>query len=278
MTNKRSQEKILFALDVIFFIAALVPIMPVVIRWFLWFLCFTMTVFLAQTHFEWPKKTKHKVYVTTVGALVFITSFQSLAHTQWRGEKAAALSGILAPHVRWYQRAHAVSRQIELGHPGFKFIIDNPADAKMPLFLFFREKDKLLVELINEVPALTTELKDKNGKVIVTIERNHWTVNRDQGIVWDKNYSDDALEVKDGRGKVVLQVRALPDRIQVLGEWHSESGDGWRITQDTEADGEHTLIMPLCCFYDDPPYSIVPIFKYPSSEHWGEFTDEYKKQ
>jgi hypothetical protein len=89
--------------------------------------------------------------------------------------------------------------------------------------------------------------------------------------VWDKNYTGDTLEVRDGRDKIVLKVRILPDRVQLEGEWHNEQGVGVRLAQTHAPLIEGgAQIIPLQSFDDDPAITITPIFKYPSSEHFGE--------
>ena len=98
-SSKRRKEIILFALDVIFFVAALVPTMPVILRWFLWFSCWAMTIILLQMLFNRPRKIRDKIWVTAINALFFVAAFQSLALTQWREEKAATLEGDISADV-----------------------------------------------------------------------------------------------------------------------------------------------------------------------------------
>lgn len=62
---------------------------------------------------------------------------------------------------------------------------------------------------------VSTRITDSDGNLIAKIVRNEWKVF--PGRSWDRNYSDDALEVRDSRGLVVLQVRTYPDRIQIQG-------------------------------------------------------------
>jgi hypothetical protein len=70
---------------------------------------------------------------------------------------------------------------------------------------------------------------------------------------WDKNYTDDSLEVKDGRGRVVLQVRMLPDRVEFQAEY---------------PDGDTGLLEDGFYSKED---GITPMFKYPSSDYWRDF-------
>ena len=85
---------------------------------------------------------------------------------------------------------------------------------------------QLTVESIDGKIKVSTRIDDADGNLIAEIIRNEWKVF--PGRSWDRNYSDDALEVKDARGLVVLQVRALADRIQIQGGWWVDMGfNGW---------------------------------------------------
>jgi hypothetical protein len=109
---------------------------------------------------------------------------------------------------------------------------------------------------------------------------NHWTVSKSQSAVWDKNYTSNALEVKDGRGRVVLQVIMLPDRVQIQGEWWHEDGNGGRIVRPFPSDPVKTgpvFVMMTPLFHTDEPH-IEPIVKYPSKNHFGEFDENVMQQ
>jgi len=100
--------------------------------------------------------------------------------------------------------------------------------------------------------------RDRSGNLVANVKDNHWDVSDSKQSCWDKNYTNDALEVKDGRGRVVLQVRLLADGVRLQAEWHDENGK--LLLQFT--DNRYTD-------YD----GIAPLFKYPSSDHWGEMTE-----
>jgi hypothetical protein len=77
------------------------------------------------------------------------------------------------------------------------------------------QNSQFKVELINGKAKISTRITDESGNLIAEIIRNEWKVAPTRA--WDRNYSGDALEVKDSRGYVVLQVRVLADRIQIQG-------------------------------------------------------------
>jgi hypothetical protein len=121
---------------------------------------------------------------------------------------------------------------------------------------------------------ISTPVLDRSGKKIASIEKNHWTVVA-QPEIWDKNYTDSALEIKDSRGEVVLQLRFLPDRLQIAAEWRDQFGRAqeWAKCSATPDKPKTGCIIPWgdarTELQNEVP--IEPIFQYPSTEHLGEF-------
>ncbi len=117
--------------------------------------------------------------------------------------------------------------------------------------------DKILTKRIGSNLFLTTTARDDQKNTIVEITANHWRVSNLSNVSWDHNYTKDSLEVMDGRGRVVLQVRIFPDRVQLQEEWQWNSG------------------TPNGGIFQNGKYSekngIKPMFKYPSKQYWGEF-------
>jgi hypothetical protein len=263
---KRKKEVILFALDVIFFIAALVPTMPVIVRWSLWFLCWIMTVVLVQMHFERPRTFKRRLYITAICILVFIASFQSLAGTQWREEKAAALEGDLSAGTEQSDRRPF----LEIGNTGTGFGFIGPDQERLKIAY----DAGLRIKQGKHGLEISTPIRDKGRHLIAKVENNHWSVSPDPSICFDKNYTENSLEVKDGADHVVFQIRILSDRIQLQGEWRDEFGHGIRIAKcPPEAPKPGGCIT----FWNNAEaeraqeYLIEPIFQYPSRKHWREF-------
>lgn len=83
------------------------------------------------------------------------------------------------------------------------------------------------VESIEGKFRISTQLANYSGNWIAEIIRNEWRVAPPPG-TWDRNYSDDSLEVINMQGRVVLQVKVLPDRIQLQGVW--PAGPEWKAT------------------------------------------------
>ena len=79
-------------------------------------------------------------------------------------------------------------------------------------------EDQFTVEILHKEILVSTKVRDDNDNIIVELDKNKWKVNPPPG-TWDRNYTDNALEVKDAKGDVVLQIRVLSDVIQLQGVW-----------------------------------------------------------
>jgi hypothetical protein len=174
----------------------------------------------------------------------------------WRGEQAAKLSGYISAGVKHSgNRAHFV----QFGTTGGKLDLRYEGG---PQFQVLYDAG-IRIDTGEYGPEISTTIRDRSGRVVVTVIRNHWTVAAPP-ICYDKNYSSNSLEVEDNRGHVVLQITLLPDLVQLQGEWRDEFGNGWRL-----ADGQ--IQMWRTAEVENRLKRVIsPVFKYPSSEHWGE--------
>src|SRR5208282_3918828 len=111
------------------------------------------------------------------------------------------------------------------------------------------------------------------GKNVAMIENGEWKTAETTDQSWDFNYTSDTLEVKNGAGRIVLQIRVLPDRVQLQGESWDANGHGWRMVKEPKPRGGGYLV-PLTRDHDHDELRIVPIFKYPGERHMGEMTEE----
>jgi hypothetical protein len=238
-------------------------------RWLAWIVCWALVVgYVLPDWFpvsrQFPAKTKRVVFVFAI--LSFAGGFWPLAHRQWIQEQSEQLSGDLVPQGPF----QATEIIVEFGNSGRMM----PWRSSVPsgdLKLMYDAGIHLA--LGEKGIELTTAVRDSEGQQVVTVDKNHWAVSRFP-VVTDKNYTKDSLEVLDRRGHVVLQVRILPDRIQLAGEWRDDLGRGIRIT---------TCHEPTCncetgCLQSWIDRAseirleglISPQFLYPSKDHWRE--------
>jgi hypothetical protein len=129
-----------------------------------------------------------------------------------------------------------------------------------------------VVEVIKGMVKVSTQIKDQRGYLIAELVRNEWKA-APPPQTWDKNYSQDSLEVIDPRGNVVLQVTALEDRIRLQGEWWGTDGTGTRLVKSQDPSRPGGFIIMLGPKHKPGPLGdsqIVTMFKYPSELHLGE--------
>jgi hypothetical protein len=162
--------------------------------------------------------------------------------------------------------------RLQIGDSGV--FIEGRADQGPEALLFpILEESQFKVELINGEMKVSTQIKDSSGNMVAELIRNEWKVAPPPGS-WDRNYTHDTLEVLDGRGDVVLQVRVHPDRIQIQGVWwkNLRPPNGWTrvyIWRNPDKPGGAELTFIPKDSTATPP-SIPRIFEYPSDRHLGE--------
>jgi hypothetical protein len=82
--------------------------------------------------------------------------------------------------------------------------------------------------------------------------------------VFDRNYTDQALEVRDAKGRIVLQTVALGGTVHVAALLRCSSGRGVLIAPYKEG----ALLQPVPPGAE-PTYDIPRICDYPSDLHFG---------
>jgi hypothetical protein len=166
-----------------------------------------------------------------------------------------------------FQNNH-VDRKIEIGDSGTIIVYGGPEGGN--LFLFAKDYE-LKVEAVDGVVKVSTAVRDENGKNVAEIIRNEWKVSPPPN-TWDRNYNNNSLEVKDGRGDIVLQVSVLSDRVRVQGKWRTGKYSGISFVKSPAGDG--ALMDTLGPGKGEFSTNIKPMFKYPSLLHLGELAGE----
>jgi hypothetical protein len=141
------------------------------------------------------------------------------------------------------------------------------------------QRSQFKIESLDGNIKVSTSVTNTEGVVIAEVIQNEWKVAPPPG-TWDKNYDDNALEVKDPKGRIVLQVRLLPDRVQMQGawplgpEWKASGASSVIVRADPEGTGAQIVLFPF-----DPKADVVwpeikPLFQYPSELHRGELAQQ----
>jgi hypothetical protein len=127
--------------------------------------------------------------------------------------------------------------------------------------------DHFIVEMHNGDVLVSTKIRDDHGNVVGELNKNEWKVAPFPG-TWDRNYTNDRLEIIDQRGNVVLQVRVLPGTVQIQGVWQvTISGV---LTHFVLAEIPGGATVATCPVIEQCRAKIQPIFRYPSERHLGE--------
>jgi hypothetical protein len=130
----------------------------------------------------------------------------------------------------------------------------------------------LIVERIDGKLFITGDIRGEDGNMVVSINNNRWYVHQSE--IMDKNYTDNALEVFDKRGIVVLQIVVEKDKVKAQGEWWSESGTGVRLVENPDDPYGNGEIIRLHKGNPTPFPFVKAIFAYPSKEHQGELATQ----
>jgi hypothetical protein len=174
--------------------------------------------------------------------------------------------GILHPKVETIFSAQTGPgyRKLQIGDTGP--ILEFTGPNGMPLFQLWDDVN-LLLETIDGQLKVSTKFRDRKGNLTAELVRNEWKV-APPPRTWDRNYSKDALEVKDETGRIVLQMKLLLDRVQLQGEWWKDEINGFGLFKANNNGGYITIFGPR--FKRENAPMIEPLFVYPSDTHLGE--------
>jgi len=157
---------------------------------------------------------------------------------------------------------------MEFGDSGAVFVFGGKPGTPL---LKFAEGNALTIVIEDGQLKVSTLIRDKSGQVVAELVKNEWKVNRNQ--TWDRNYSKNALEVKDNTGDIVLQIKLVEDKVQFQAKIYDSSGRGVAIGKVLGPEGWGGGIERI---EPNRPVliNIKPMFKYPSDLHLGELADE----
>jgi hypothetical protein len=140
-----------------------------------------------------------------------------------------------------------------------RFLINNNDgvlvyDNEDPLLSVKTKDNKLLV---------STSIRDKEGHLLAELKDNNWT-HQVKPFIFDRNYNDNTLEIRDNTGKIVLQVLNFGDAIQFAAIFRCRNGKPVAFLPDE--DGMSIITPPLA---ENARVEIKPICEYPSDSNLG---------
>jgi hypothetical protein len=159
---------------------------------------------------------------------------------------------------------------------GLKDTLQNPSvilgTARFDLLadsnLFTDSDGSPLVSLrIDNKGYLKTSVKLRNsaGALVGEIVDNEWKVK--DGEIFDRNFNDQVLEVRDSTGDVTLQVVDYGNAILLQGMLYCRSGAALQLQSMPSGAARLTVVRPG---NQPSPGQLTPICNYPSDTHFGE--------
>lgn len=147
---------------------------------------------------------------------------------------------------------------------------DTIISSSQPSILFqFANDNALKLSTDSEGIKVSIAINDKSGKLVAELIDSEWKIRPND--LWDRNYSENALEIKDNSGDVIFQVILTENKVQLQGKFYDSKGKGWAIYGDKGGGGN---ITPIGADSPFPDVKIKPLFKYPSDLHLGEFINK----
>lgn len=204
-----------------------------------------------------------------MGLLIIVgTVFQGIIHRAEQKEKEKSkYAGVLKPKKILFSSKEKQYPQFEFGDSGSILTFTETGNTRV-LELF--EANSLVIEVEDGVLKVSCIIRNKNGDVVAKLEGNEWRVKKEKA--FDRNFTKDALEVKDEKGDIVLQIRLKENRIQFQGKLYDSEGkgNGVAIYKVIGPEGPGGLIEFIRPDKPELQMKISPMFKYPSDEHLGE--------
>jgi len=208
------------------------------------------------------------------GALVaIILVFGIVYGAKWidhRERTYPRYAGVLLPQPVIQNGALADnSVRLQIGNSGTFF-----EGAGIDDILSVLKRDQFNLSVGNGKILVSTKVRDDADNVIAEIEDNEWKIAPPPS-TYDRNYSDNALEVKNTKGDIVLQVRMIGNTVQLQGIW-------WKILASRKLrmvvrEAPECKQSPSNCgsqiVFCEPNHEcqkILAIFKYPGDSHLGE--------
>lgn len=195
---------------------------------------------------------------------------QNREENQRKNEAKKAYTGKLQPEKKViFSGKDNIYPELEIGDSGTVFSYAGPPDTP---FIKIAEDDNIKIEIEGGEIKLSTKIRDKNGQIIAELINNEWKVVPPPNS-WDRNYSPNALEVRDPHGDVILQVRLVENRVQFQAKLYDSTGRGVGFVKSPDPERKGCIIELTGPAHPNLDLKIIPIFKYPSELHLGEFVD-----
>ena len=185
----------------------------------------------------------------------------------WSQAEAQKTFGELESQTKVFDRASGGLLDLEAGCNGAIFRTLIPWDRQpYPVFdaLPGLSASRLRIKTAEGGIRVSATIRTLDGSIAAELIDNEWKLN--PGHYFQRNFDENALEILDNDGNVMLQLEMLTDRVRIQGIFVDQSGNGVALVGSP---GGGSLLQKL-----SPPidYEIQPIrrlFRYPAEAHHG---------
>jgi len=248
------------------------------------------TIIALITWFIKAVPLKFKIGITVLILIALIGQLFIVRSEQQR-QQAAKYSGVLrGPALTILSPIKDIYPKLKLGDSNTFFSWQGDQGQSL---LSMVEGNELVISIEKGRLKLSTQIRDTHGELVAEIIGNEWKLRKEN--LWERNYDKNALEVRDAKGDVVLQVVLKEDYVQFAAKMYGRDGAGFGIgsatftQEDIRRHEEGSLKIVAAA--DGPkevkigdvtgvlevrppghPLELViePIFRYPSELHLGE--------
>jgi len=199
-------------------------------------------------------------------ALLVLTAQVFVIRAQREEKQVSRYAGVLeGKPITVLSAGQQVYPRLQLGNSKSILVWQGPKGE--PIMKVFEDTD-LTIWIENDALKISTKIRNKKGEMVAELIGNEWKAKPEK--MWDRNYTDNALEVIDERGDVILQVLIREDVIQFAAKMYSSTGLG--IGLGSAEDPELGMVGVIEVRPLGQPLELViePIFEYPSELHLGE--------
>lgn len=199
-------------------------------------------------------------------ALIVVVAQIFVIRAEIREKEVSRYAGVLeGKPITILSARQQVYPKLQLGNSKSILVWQGPKGE--PIMRVFEDTD-LTIWIENGALKISTKIRNKKGEMVAELIGNEWKAKPEK--IWDRNYSDNALEVIDDTGDVILQVVLKEALVQFAAKMYSSTGQAVGL-----GSAEDPKLGVVGVIEVRPPgqpleLSIEPIFKYPSELHLGE--------
>jgi hypothetical protein len=236
-------------------------------------------------------KTKGIKIVVSILLIIALTGQIINLRTETLRKMSESYSGVIkGGSISLLSPSNQIYPRLRLGNS--QTFIDWQGPQEKPIFKFF-DDNQVTIWIENNQIKISTQIRDMIGNLIAEIRSNEWLLNKD---IWDRNYNNKALEVKNSQGDIILQVQLKEYYVQFAAKMYGKDGQavgiGSSVFSQDDIEKHNNSELFILGYADEEVHvgdtvgtielrpkgiplqlQINPIFQYPSKYHFGELIE-----